>query len=342
MHISSQFASARLLLLVDLCRLFPTHLARADTGSPLVQLHELHELFLLGRLLWIQVALTSLDSFFAHMFSFSLFSPMVALLLFCRESLSPAGSNSHTALALPLTTLDQALIVVFKEAFPLARDQEKREPASLDATGVQLDHAYLVKADLKQMWGPQASLRRANLSEANLSEVTLFGATLFGANLRGADLSATDLSATDLSGAILMAADLRWAILFGTTLSGAYLMAADLREAKLRGAKLIQANLSGATLNRTDLRGAEGLTKEQRAVYKALGALVDEEPVSNVSQEPVLPSPPLEPESVQPPSLQETSPTPDAGRGNGMPFQSAPGQGTSEEAEKGDDVGRTP
>ncbi len=136
--------------------------------------------------------------------------------------------------------------------------------------------------------------------------------------------------------------DLRWAILFGTTLSGAYLMAADLREAKLRGAKLIQANLSGATLNRTDLRGAEGLTKEQRAVYKALGALVDEEPVSNVSQEPVLPSPPLEPESVQPPSLQETSPTPDAGRGNGMPFQSAPGQGTSEEAEKGDDVGRTP
>jgi len=153
------------------------------------------------------------------MFSFSLFSPIVALFLFCRESLSPAGSNSHTALALPLTTLDQALIVVFKEAFPLARDQEKREPASLDATGVQLDHAYLVKADLKQMWGPQASLRRANLSEANLSEVTLFGATLFGANLseanlsgadlRGADLSATDLSATDLSGAILMAADLR-------------------------------------------------------------------------------------------------------------------------------------
>src|SRR6266487_1353356 len=199
MHISSQFASARLLLLVDLCRLFPTHLARADTGSPLVQLHELHELFLLGRLLWIQVALTSLDSFFAHMFSFSLFSPIVALFLFCRESLSPAGSNSHTALALPLTTLDQALIVVFKEAFPLARDQEKREPASLDATGVQLDNAYLVKADLKQMWGPQASLRRANLSEANLS----------GADLRGADLSATDLSATDLSGAILMAADLR-------------------------------------------------------------------------------------------------------------------------------------
>src|SRR6266487_1205776 len=199
MHISSQFASARLLLLVDLCRLFPTHLARADTGSPLVQLHELHELFLLGRLLWIQVALTSLDSFFAHMFSFSLFSPIVALFLFCRESLSPAGSNSHTALALPLTTLDQALIVVFKEAFPLARDQEKREPASLDATGVQLDHAYLVKADLKQMWGPQASLRRANLSEANLSEVTLFGATLFGANLSEANLMAADLRSLSLT-----------------------------------------------------------------------------------------------------------------------------------------------
>src|SRR5438067_2334620 len=36
---------------------------------------------------------------------------------------------------LPLTTLSQALIVVFKEAFPLARSQNHAGPQSLDATG---------------------------------------------------------------------------------------------------------------------------------------------------------------------------------------------------------------
>jgi hypothetical protein len=44
---------------------------------------------------------------------------------------------------LPLTTLSQALIVVFREAFPLTRSQDKRSPESLDATGIQLDNAYL-------------------------------------------------------------------------------------------------------------------------------------------------------------------------------------------------------
>ena len=41
---------------------------------------------------------------------------------------------------LPLTTLSQALIVVFREAFPLVRSQDKRSPESLDATGIQLVH----------------------------------------------------------------------------------------------------------------------------------------------------------------------------------------------------------
>src|SRR5438552_11714047 len=38
---------------------------------------------------------------------------------------------------LPLTTLSQALIVVFKEAFPLARSQNKGGRSSLDARGIQ-------------------------------------------------------------------------------------------------------------------------------------------------------------------------------------------------------------
>src|SRR6266487_4971985 len=79
---------------------------------------------------------------------------------------------------LPLTTLSQALIVVFNAAFTLARSQDKRSPESLDATGIQLDNAYLRGADLKQVWMPVASLRKVDLSEANLGEAKLSGAKL--------------------------------------------------------------------------------------------------------------------------------------------------------------------
>jgi hypothetical protein len=69
---------------------------------------------------------------------------------------------------LPLTTLSQALIVVFKEAFPLARNtiigERKDALQSLDATNIQLDNAYLAEADLKQAWMPRASLQEADLS----------------------------------------------------------------------------------------------------------------------------------------------------------------------------------
>ena len=83
---------------------------------------------------------------------------------------------------LPLTTLRQALIVVFKEAFPLARNtiigDRKDARQSLDATNIQLDNAYLAGADLKQAWLPQASLRKANLSYAALTDANLTSANL--------------------------------------------------------------------------------------------------------------------------------------------------------------------
>jgi hypothetical protein len=85
---------------------------------------------------------------------------------------------------LPLTTLRQALIVVFKEAFPLARDRLLKEQGtqfhsqSLDASGIQLDIAYLRRADLEQVRMPHASLRGAELREANLSRADLWGADL--------------------------------------------------------------------------------------------------------------------------------------------------------------------
>ncbi len=58
---------------------------------------------------------------------------------------------------LPLDSLSQALILVFKEAFPLARKQiilkqNTQSPDALDAGGMQLDNAYLRRADLKQVW----------------------------------------------------------------------------------------------------------------------------------------------------------------------------------------------
>ncbi len=189
---------------------------------------------------------------------------------------------------LPLTTLSRALIIVFKEAFPLARSQNPGGSQSLDATGIQLDNAYLRGADLKQVWMPQASLRNADLSEADLSgaklsESKLCGAKLNNANLRGAKLNEADFSEAELIRARLNEADLNMAYFSGARLSGADLSGADLRRAKLNeadlswaklngaylseadlnGANLSEADLSGADLRGANLRGVVGLTKGQ-------------------------------------------------------------------------------
>ncbi len=162
---------------------------------------------------------------------------------------------------LPLTTLSQALIVVFREAFPLARNQNKRSPESLDATGIQLDNAYLRGADLKQVWMPQASLRKVDLNEAELrgarlNEADLRGAYLSEADLSGARFSGADLSEAELIRAKLNEADLNRTYFNGAKLSGAELSGADLRGAKLSGADLSWAKLSGAYLSGADLDGA--------------------------------------------------------------------------------------
>jgi uncharacterized protein YjbI with pentapeptide repeats len=164
----------------------------------------------------------------------------------------------------PLTILSQALIVVFKEAFPLARRWEKKSLQSLDATGIQLDNAYLSGVDLGQGWMPQSSLRNVNLSKtylgmanlsgadlrgANLSNVTLWGANLSGANLSGADLTSANLSGANLSEADLTSANLSKTYLRDANFSGANLRDANLSEAYLRDANLSRANFSGANLN---------------------------------------------------------------------------------------------
>jgi predicted negative regulator of RcsB-dependent stress response len=108
------------------------------------------------------------------------FDLAVAHLRLPRTPNSPEDPNAP----LPLTTLRQALIVVFKEAFPLARDSLLKEQGtqfrsqSLDASGIQLDIAYLRWADLEQVRMPHASLRGAELRGANLSRADLWGADL--------------------------------------------------------------------------------------------------------------------------------------------------------------------
>src|SRR6266487_682770 len=179
-----------------------------------------------------------------------------------RLSRTPTPPGDPKTLQL-LTTLRQALIVVFKEAFPLARDigsdnkKAKEAIQSLDATDIQLDNAYLVEADLKQVWMPHALLRKidlswANLSKANLSWTDISKANLSKANLDGAYLIEANLSKANLSGADLIEANLIEADLIWANLKGVNLSRAD-----LSGAKLIWANLGGARLSGADLGGAK-------------------------------------------------------------------------------------
>jgi hypothetical protein len=204
----------------------------------------------------------------------------------------------------PVTTLSKALIVVFKESFPLVRDQNKGSPQSLDATGIQLDSAFLSEADLKQVWMPRAFLQEADLSRANLSRANLIGTNLVGANLSGANLSEAKLN--------------------GASLNGADLRKADLRKADLRWADLRQAKLEGALLKDTILhRAANGLTEEHLETCKAKGAIIDESTLSSL-QSTVFSPPSPQSNSVQVPSAapaQESTQTPDAGGSSAVSSQ---------------------
>jgi hypothetical protein len=141
------------------------------------------------------------------------FDLTVANLRLLRTSQPPADPN----IPLASISLSEALTVIFREAFPRVRDLEEGNSHSLDATkarrdldaaGIQLDNAYLSRADLEQVQTPYASLRGA----------TLFGAKLTNANLSGADLHRVQLTRADLSQAELIQADLTNAYLSGVKL----------------------------------------------------------------------------------------------------------------------------
>src|SRR5207237_2098370 len=87
----------------------------------------------------------------------------------------------------PLDSLSQALITVFKESFPLARDYLKKSPQFLDATYIQLDNALLKEADLQGIWMPEAYFREANIRGINLHGAELRDTNFYGAVLKRAN-----------------------------------------------------------------------------------------------------------------------------------------------------------
>lgn len=221
----------------------------------------------------------------------------------------------HMSVTEPHLLLTQALITVFKESFPHARDRLHHSPHLL--TGIQLGRADLAGADLKQAWIPEAylveadlssaELEEANLARANLTRAILNTATLTNANLIGAILHSASLEWTELPHAILDGATLtkanltkanltRAVLLEGANLdeanlTGANLTEAHLAEANLSGVNLTETNLSGADLTGAKLSGANpeaaksltgtkmygvvGLTKEQCDACKSKGARIE-------------------------------------------------------------------
>ena len=189
--------------------------------------------------------------------------------------------NVNPSSSQPLNSLDQVLISVFRESFPLVRDELKAkghpfDPQSLEATGIKLDDAYLARVDLADAWLQKASLRHAYLREAllkgvNLAEANLEGADLLKTNLEGADLREADLTRANLEGANftgahlegarlieahLAGASFQWAQLIKTNLERAHLIGTHLEGAKLIEAHLEGANLGGARLTSAILEGA--------------------------------------------------------------------------------------
>jgi uncharacterized protein YjbI with pentapeptide repeats len=161
--------------------------------------------------------------------------------------------NFNLASPEPLNSLSQALITVFKESFPRAREWLKQDPQILDASQVRLDNAHLVKADLRQAWMPEAVLRSANLSGANLSKANLTETRLHRAILCGAILEKTDLNHADLTHADLREANLHETILSGANLEAAILENTDLRNMDLSGLRLYWIRLENAKLNNANL-----------------------------------------------------------------------------------------
>jgi uncharacterized protein YjbI with pentapeptide repeats len=258
------------------------------------------------------------------------FDLAVANLRLPRTSQPPADPNT----SMPLTTLRQALAVVFKEAFPLARSQnDKRSSQALDASRVQLDNAYLSGADLKGIWMPEASLQNTNFLGADLNGAFLNDTNFCESCLNFANLHRAFLNRANLSDTLLIETNLSEAKFGRTNLMRAHLDRANLSEANLTSANFSGADLSktniehARSLNATNLCRVKGLTKEQLAACKAKGAIIDEDLTLSTSQSTVAPSSPPQSNNAQAssaPPAQESTPTPDPDGSNTASSQPDP------------------
>ena len=118
-------------------------------------------------------------------------------------------------------------------------------------SGVNLQHANLLCANLRRV-----NLQYANLYAANLRDANLRGANLHGAGLDDADLRVASLQNANLSGATVRGANMEDAVLRDTNLVGANLKKANLLCADMRDANLSDANLQESILYGTLLQGA--------------------------------------------------------------------------------------
>jgi uncharacterized protein YjbI with pentapeptide repeats len=214
--------------------------------------------------------------------------------------LQPLGGDTLTSDLVSLDPLRQALIAVFKESFKRVRGEWKEQkPKSLNsdpsdhdrigAIGIQLDQAYLVKADLRGIWMREASLRRAHLYQAKLMGAHLKGADFTDAYLEDAQFIKADLSRANFTRARLQKADFT---------------EADISRANFTEADLTGANLETATLLKgTNLHDIKGLTKDQLDLCKAKGAVIDEGTMTSPPQ----PTPSSSP-SVAPPTTPPALP----------------------------------
>lgn len=162
--------------------------------------------------------------------------------------------------------LVQSLVNVFREAYPVARDalRERRDDGSpdterfLNASGINLDAAFLANADLEYACLRDASLKATTLTSANLRRAILEGSSMTGADLVLAIMTRTNLQRADLTGAVLERAHLH----------GAKADDACFREAGMAGLKVgrsgtpkedpeNRSHFRGADFSGADLGGAE-------------------------------------------------------------------------------------
>ena len=169
----------------------------------------------------------------------------------------------------PMDAMSQALVIVLRQSFPLARGNNLSafDPFALDATKAQLDNAYLSKTDLRMIRLREASLRKAYFWDAQLQEVYFKHSNMAGAYLRGANLQKADLGDTNLTGANLSKANLKEAKVGGADFTDADFSEADLTDVHIGKVKSLQGTI---------LRGVVGLSAEQLTACAARGAIVDE------------------------------------------------------------------